>query len=131
MTIEKDLTRIADALDVLVKYMTHDKPVPASLPVPAFDTSRPAGVVAAPAVTPVAPAAPTPVAAPVVVEGAAPFADAKGLMEYCMGKYRDLGPVKGSMIQNALVELGVANLSSLKVDQYAAFYAKVEAIPAN
>jgi hypothetical protein len=35
------------------------------------------------------------------------------------------------MIQNALVELGVANLSSLKVDQYAAFYAKVEAIPAN
>ena len=49
-------------------------------------------------------------------------------MTYCMEKYRTLGPVKGGMIQTILVELGHNNLNSLRPDQYADFYQKVEAI---
>ena len=49
-------------------------------------------------------------------------------MAYCMNKYQQLGPVKGGLIQNVLVQLGVGNLNALQPEQYGAFYAAVEAI---
>ena len=60
--------------------------------------------------------------------GQAPFTDNKGLMAYCMEKYRVLGPVKGGLIQNVLLDMGVNNINAVPVERYAEFYARVEAI---
>ena len=49
-------------------------------------------------------------------------------MAYCMEKYKVLGPAKGGMIQQVLIEMGVNNLSALTAAQYGEFYRKVEAI---
>jgi hypothetical protein len=49
-------------------------------------------------------------------------------MAYCMAKYKALGPVKGGLIQQALTELGCANIKALTADKYEAFNAKVEAL---
>ena len=59
---------------------------------------------------------------------ACPFNDSKGLIAYCMEKYRTLGPIKGGMIQNILLEMGVSNIGVLPADQYVAFYNRVEAL---
>jgi len=49
-------------------------------------------------------------------------------MEYVMGKYRALGPVKGGMIQNVLSEIGCKNINEVQPAQYGEFHARVEAI---
>jgi hypothetical protein len=71
------------------------------------------------------PAAPAPAPTSAIP---APFADEKGLMDYVMGKYRALGPVKGVMIQNVLSEIGCKNIKDVTADMYAVFFHKVEAI---
>ena len=110
-----------------------------------------APVAAAPAVVPQAPAPtapPVPVAtqAPVVIPvftaaamppppvfaappaGALPFSDSASLVSYVMGVYKAIGPTKGAGIQNVLTSLGVVNLTDVKPEHYAAFYAGVEAL---
>ena len=78
---------------------------------------------------PVMPAAPTfePVveAAPA---GGAPFTDGKGLIDYVMTIYKELGPEKGAKIQGVLTEMGLQNVNELRPTEYDAFYAKVEAL---
>lgn len=87
----------------------------------------PAPVVhAAPPVVESAPV-PAPAAAPVSATPA-PFKDSKGLMDYCMGKYRELGPIKGAQIQQILLELGVNNLNALPAEHFGTFFLKVEAL---
>jgi len=49
-------------------------------------------------------------------------------MAYCMEKYKSLGPAKGGMIQNVLLEMGVNNLSALTPAQYGEFVTRVEAL---
>lgn len=49
-------------------------------------------------------------------------------MAYCMEKYKVLGPTKGGMIQQILLEMGVNNLTALTPAQYGTFYEKVEAL---
>ena len=56
----------------------------------------------------------------------APFSDEKGLLAYCMEKYRTLGPTKGGLIQQVLTQFGHNNIKALTVDQYADFYAEIE-----
>ena len=102
-------------------------------------------VAAAPAPVAVAPApvaAPVPVAPPVVAmpapptftapspaaPAAAPFSDAKGLMDYVMSAYKALGPQKGASIQQVLTGLGVSTINEVKPEQYAALFAGVEAL---
>jgi len=137
MSIETNLASIAKSLETLVTHLTADKqPAPAAAPAPMAMMPNPAPVPApAPAVeVPAVPAfampMPTPAAAPAPapVGPAAPFTDGKGLMEYVMGKYRALGPVKGGMIQNVLTEIGCKNINEVQPTHYAAFYSKVEAI---
>lgn len=104
-------------------------PQPATVPTP-VPTPEPEP---APAPQPAAvPEVPTPAFAsapqPAPAAGPLPFADGKGVMAYCMEKYRTLGPVKGGMIQQVLTELGHTNLTGLRPDQYAVFFEKVEAI---
>ena len=92
----------------------------------AAEVIKPASVVE---VAPVMPAAPTfePVveAAPA---GGAPFTDGKGLIDYVMTIYKELGPEKGAKIQGVLTEMGLQNVNELRPTEYDAFYAKVEAL---
>ena len=137
MSIETNLTSIAKSLETLVTHLTADKQdsrrtevvaVPAPAPAPAAPAPAPA-VPAVPAFAmPLPAAAPAPAPAPAPTGPAAPFTDGKGLMEYVMGKYRALGPVKGGMIQNVLSEIGCKNINEVQPAHYAAFYSKVEAI---
>jgi len=89
-----------------------------------------APVVAAPVVAaPVMPAAPT--FEPLVEAPAgakAPFTDGKGLIEYVMSAYKEMGAEKGAKIQGVLTELGLQNVNELRPTEYDAFYTKVEAL---
>jgi hypothetical protein len=73
-----------------------------------------------------APAAP--VAAP---SAAAPFTDAKGLIDFVMAAYRVMGPQKGAQIQTVLTGLGYANINDIKQSDYAALFAGIEALKAS
>ena len=99
-------------------------------PTPAPVVTAPAPVVTTPApVAPVMPAAPT--FEPVVEAPAgakAPFTDGKGLIEYVMSAYKEMGAEKGAKIQGVLTELGLQNVNELRPTEYDAFYTKVEAL---
>jgi len=121
--IEKDLARIADALDCIVKLMS--KSSPATPDVPALAPSAPVPVPSAPAPAPVpVPLAPAPAPVPTV----APFTDAAGLRDYTMKKYKELGAVKGALIQGCLMELGYTNMTDIQPASYGDFFKKVEAL---
>ena len=107
-------------------------PAPVAAPVPASVTApvvAPTPVAAAPAM-PAPPSfiAPAPVAAPAPT--GAPFTDGKGLIDYVMGAYKALGPQKGAMIQNVLVNLGYQNINDVKPEHYGQLFAGVEALKA-
>ena len=61
---------------------------------------------------------------------AVPFTDSASLVAYVMGVYRQIGPTKGAGIQDVLTSVGAVNLTDVKPEQYAAFYAGVEALKA-
>ena len=113
-----------------VKVPEAEKPLPVTAPAPVV--TAPAPVVTAPApvvTTPVMPAAPT--FEPVVEAPAgakAPFTDGKGLIEYVMSAYKEMGAEKGAKIQGVLTELGLQNVNELRPTEYDAFYTKVEAL---
>ena len=77
---------------------------------------------------PVMPAAPT--FEPVVEAAgkAAPFTDGKGLIDYVMTAYKEMGAEKGAKIQGVLTEMGLQNVNELRPTEYDAFYTKVEAL---
>lgn len=145
MTIENTFDRIASALERIAKTMEHTEPYagqdrttfdtegPVTAPVPVPAPAVPAPV---PAPTPVptvptvptAPAPAVPIPVPAAPATAVAFTDSKGLMAYCMAKYKELGPSKGGMIQQILLELGVNNLTALPTEQYGEFYKRVEAL---
>lgn len=83
----------------------------------------------APAPAPVAMPAPPVFAAqvPTPAQGsAAPFTDVKGMIDYVMGVYRELGPQKGALIQNVLTGLGYQNINDVKPEHYSALFQGVE-----
>lgn len=104
--------------------------VPAAPPAPAQVTYVPPAP-AAPVEMPPPPSFMTPAApaAPVAPAGA-PFADPKGLIEYAMAAYNTLGAAKAAGLQKIITDLGHANINDVRPDQYAAFYAQVEALKA-
>jgi len=138
MSIENNLASIAHSLEVIAARISATPVVIPPTVVPAAPAPAPAPVAAAPAPAPMpvaAAPAPTPMpafmqpAAPAPASGIpAPFTDEKGLMDYVMGKYRALGPVKGAMIQNVLSEIGCKNIKDVTADMYSVFFHKVEAI---
>jgi hypothetical protein len=78
---------------------------------------------------PAMPAPPTfaaPVAAPVPT--GAPFSDPKGLIEFVMTSYKNLGPAKGAGIQGVLTGLGYQNINDVKAEHYAALFSGIEAL---
>ena len=126
MSIETNLASIAKSLETLVTHLTADKQPAPAVPMVQYTPTPAAPAPAAPAVP--AFAMPLPASAPAPAAPAAPFTDGKGLMEYVMGKYRALGPVKGGMIQNVLSEIGCKNINEVQPAQYGEFHARVEAI---
>lgn len=86
-------------------------------------------VVEAPQAAPVMPAAPTfEPACPTHDAAKAPFTDGKGLIDYVMTAYKEMGAEKGAQIQGVLVEMGLQNVNELRPTEYDAFFAKVEAL---
>jgi len=153
MSIEKDLSRIAAALENIATAMSArsvsiadvyttrlNTPAPVAAPAPAVAApalvgTAPDPVVAAPAPVVAAPvvAAPAPVvAAPAPVVAAPtsgkPFNDMKGLLSYIMGRYQALGPIKGGQIQEVLLSFGCNSVSDIKPEHYDALYEKIEAL---
>lgn len=131
MSIEKDLSRIATALETIANHLNTGvvNPTPAPVPV-ATPVAAPAPVVAAPIPTP-APAPvvpPVEIATPAPTAGACPFNEPKGLIQYIMDSYKALGPTKGASIQTVLVNLGYQNINEVKPEHYAAVYVAVEAL---
>lgn len=102
-------------------------PVAASIeaPAPAPVVTTPAPVVTAP-VMPAAPTFEPLVEAPTGAK--VPFTDGKGLIEYVMSAYKEMGAEKGAKIQGVLTELGLQNVNELRPTEYDAFYTKVEAL---
>lgn len=94
-----------------------EAPVPQAAPV--------APTVAAPAM----PAPPTFVAP--VLEAAptgAPFTDGKGLIDYVMSAYKQMGAEKGARIQNVLMSMNYQNINDVKPEHYGALYQGIEAL---
>jgi hypothetical protein len=106
---------------------------PAPAPVAALPVAPAAPVVVPVFTAPAAPMMPPPpvfASAPAAAAPTLPFSDSTSLVAYVMGVYKAIGPQKGAGIQNVLTSLGVVNLTDVKPDQYAAFYAGVEALKA-
>lgn len=104
-------------------------PTPAPLPV-----ATPAPLVIPTLIPqPAAAAMPPPptFAMPAAAPGALPFTDSASLVSYVMGVYKAIGPAKGAGIQNVLTSLGVVNLTDVKPEHYAQFYAGIEALKAS
>ena len=98
---------------------------PVAAPVPVAVVAPVAAPIAAP-VMPAPPSfvAPTPVAAAV----GAPFTDPKGLIDFVMTSYKNLGPAKGAGIQGVLTGLGYQNINDVKAEHYAALFTGIEAL---
>ena len=140
------LEKLIDALPVEVKAAVHEKvvnvaPVVAVAPVPAPVVVTASTMPAPPVFTQAAPipvvpvmVTPTPVAvaAPIPVSVSpsekAPFADAKGLIDFVMSSYKALGPQKGAGIQGVLTSLGYSNINDVNPAHYDALFAGIKAL---
>ena len=124
MSIEQAIIDNTAALNRLIAVYSGMSQQPAAPVAPVLNPTTPA--VAA------MPAPPTftmpPAAAPVAAPTGAPFTDPKGLMDYAMDAYTTMGAAKGAAIQGVLTSLGHANMNDVKPEQYAQFYAGVEAL---
>lgn len=131
MSLEAKIEALTAAVQALTAQL---QAAPLAQPAPAAVAPAPAAVAPAPvAVAPAMPAppvfnAPAPVAAPAAQT--APFADAKGLMDYVMQSYKALGPVKGAQIQGVLTGLGYQTINDVKAEHYGALFTGVEALKA-
>ena len=67
---------------------------------------------------------PAPVVTPVPND--VPFSDGKGLIDYVMNAYKEMGPQKGAQIQSVLVGLGYQNINDVVAEHYAALHAGIE-----
>lgn len=77
---------------------------------------------------PVMPPPPTFIAPVEPPKPAAPFTDAKGMIQYVTEAYKAMGPTKGARIQEVITSIGVVNINEIVPDHYAALYAGVEAL---
>ena len=125
----EELTKAVIALTELIGKIEAGKTVEPVKPVKAEKPAAPVVEAPAPVVeaAPVMPAAPT--FEPVVeAAGKAPFTDGKGLIDYVMTAYKEMGAEKGAKIQGVLTEMGLQNVNELRPTEYDAFYTKVEAL---
>jgi hypothetical protein len=67
----------------------------------------------------------TPAPAPAIT---LPFSDIKGLIDYVMAAYKELGREKGAAIGEVLTKMGLKAINEVQPSQYAEFHAAVEAL---
>ena len=145
MSIESDLSSIAQSLktiaDAMIQRTAVSYEVKAPAPIAAAVAAPVAALVATPAVTISAVAAPAPVAAPVAAPAmfapaAMPaavtgvYADHAAMLAAVMASYKALGPIKGAKIQDILTSVGVSNINEVKPEHYAAIQAGLAALSA-
>jgi hypothetical protein len=148
MSLEQQISELRDAivhLTAAIKAqpvtLVTSAPVPAPAPLTAATASAipnatpPIPASLPPVATPVAPAPVMPpppsftaAPAPAPSGPVLPFSDSKGLIEYVMTAYKEMGPTKGAGIQGVLVGMGLTNINDVKPEQFGDFYAKVEAL---
>ena len=132
MSLELEIQKLTDAVQELTGAIETlmQRPVAEPAPVPVVEAPAPVAAPAAPVAAPVMPAAPTfePSAPVAPAANKAPFTDGKGLIDYVMTIYKELGPEKGAKIQGVLTEMGLQNVNELRPTEYDAFYSKVEAL---
>ena len=123
----KVIQSLIDALphDAKVAVAEIASPTPAPAPAPVAMPAPAPVAMPAPAPAPVAMPAPAPAPAPATA-AAAPFTDVKGMIDYVMGVYRELGPQKGAQIQNVLTGLGYQNINDVTPEHYSALFQGVE-----
>ena len=123
----EELTKAVIALTELIGKIEAGKTVVESAPVIVEAPVEVAKEIVAAIDKTVMPAAPT--FEPVVeAAGKAPFTDGKGLIDYVMTAYKEMGAEKGAKIQGVLTEMGLQNVNELRPTEYDAFYTKVEAL---
>lgn len=130
MSLEAKIEALTAAVTALTAVLAgRAAPTVAAAPAPVAVALAPvaAPVPVAPPVVAM-PAPPTFTAPPPAAPAAAPFSDAKGLMDYVMSAYKALGPQKGASIQQVLTGLGVSTINEVKPEQYGALFAGVEAL---
>lgn len=110
------IVEAAIAKPVIVTYTPEDQAVAKEIIAAIDKTAMPAP----PSFEPVVEAAP--------VANAAPFTDGKGLIDYVMTVYKELGAEKGAGIQGVLAEMGLNNVNEVRPAEYGTFFAKVEAL---
>lgn len=141
MSIESDLSSIAQSLKTIADAMIQrtavsyevKAPAPIAAAVAAPVAALVATPVAAPAVTISAVAAPAPAmlaptAMPAAVTGV--YADHAAMLAAVMASYKALGPIKGAKIQDILTSVGVVNINEVKPEHYAAIQAGLAALSA-
>lgn len=100
---------------------------PVAAPVPVAVVAPVAAPIAAP-VMPAPPSFVTPQAITQIPQNGAPFTDPKGLIDFVMTSYKNLGPAKGAGIQGVLTGLGYQNINDVKAEHYAALFSGIEAL---
>ena len=142
MSLELNIQQLTDAVTQLILVIESQKLPVAQLPI--VEQVAPAPVVTPPPMlnavpvtsvpTPVTPAAvmpPPPVfaaPAPVAPVVNVPFTDGKGLIDYVMKSYSEMGTEKGAGIGNVLNQLGYKNINDVKPEHYAALFAGIEGL---
>lgn len=103
--------------------VTPTNPAPSVQTAPAAPAPAPTQMPAPPVFAPVAAleAVPEPVGT-----RKAPFDDAKGLVDYVMKAYREMGPVKGANIQKVLVAVGHQNINDVQPQHYCEVWTGIE-----
>ena len=140
MSIETDLSSIAQSLATIAAIMSDAKVTPSSvtIPKPPIEVKAPVAEVpkqATPSTTLPLPSMAPPVTTMPMVEtpasattSAAPFANAAELTSYVMNAYKTLGPIKGAKIQEVLQSVGAKNINEVKPEHYATVKAGVDAL---
>lgn len=136
MSLESEVKSLTAAILALTAKLEGNAPtVTAPAVAPMGQPVHVAPVISTPA--PAAPAmpappsfmAPTAPAAPVAA--AAPFSDIKGLTDYVISAYQQMGATKGAGIQKVLIGLGYQNINDVRPEHFGQFHAAVEAMKAS
>ena len=142
MSLELKIENLTVAINTLIDSINKQgirapiAPMVAPVAVAAAPVAAPVPVavvapVAAPIAAPVMPAAPTfdiPQAIPQIPQNGAPFTDPKGLIDFVMTSYKNLGPAKGAGIQGVLTGLGYQNINDVKAEHYASLFSGIESL---
>jgi hypothetical protein len=141
MSLELKIENLTVAINTLIDSINKQ-----GIRAPIAPMVVPVAVTAAPVAAPVPVAVVAPVAAPIaapvmpappsfvtpqavfVPQNGAPFTDPKGLIDFVMTSYKNLGPAKGAGIQGVLTGLGYQNINDVKAEHYAALFSGIESL---